>query len=62
MRNSDTCRKPRVTLRCRPKPGSLDSHGEVVDAYIRDYRLSAQRERKFFKECGRFSQSRASAF
>jgi hypothetical protein len=52
MRRSDTCRKSRVTLRCRPKPGSLDSYDDVVDAYIRDYRRPAQRERQFFNECG----------
>jgi hypothetical protein len=52
MPTLDTCRKPRVALRCLPNASQLDSYEAVVDAYIRDCREAAQRERQFFKECG----------
>src|SRR5690348_6205920 len=59
MRTLDTCRKPHVPLRCRPKTGGLDAYEDVVNAYIRDWRDSAQQERQFFRGC---SLKRAIAF
>jgi hypothetical protein len=51
MRTLDACRKTRMTRSCRPKLGSLSSCDEIVDAYIRAFRTSAQHERQFFKGC-----------
>lgn len=46
-----TCRDQREMLSCRPESGSMDSHNDIVDAYIEDWREGAQRERQFFKDC-----------
>src|ERR1700736_773729 len=46
-----TCWNARKLAICRPEPGSMDSYSAIVDAYIRDSRDGAQRERQFFKGC-----------
>jgi hypothetical protein len=46
-----TCRNAWNRRICRPEPSRMDSYSAVVDAYIRDWRDGAQRERQFFKGC-----------
>ena len=45
------CWETRKAIRCRANSGRMDSYGDIVDAYIRDWRVPAQRERRFFKSC-----------
>ena len=46
-----SCREDGKKILCHPETDELDSYGDIVDAYIRDWRDGAQRERQFFKGC-----------